>query len=117
MMLELLGRIAATLQPAKRGLLMALPVFAVLSLLAALGVLPDGMLILSVMLMLWTLLLVILINGFRRIPPQPGPGMPLLRRLSLRLRRAGYWLLGVATLGFTVAVLAVTLRVLVIWLG
>ncbi len=116
-MLELLGRIASALQPAKRGLLLVLPVCAVLALLAALGILPDGMLILSVMLMLWALLLVILINGFHQVPPPPLPHMPLLRRLSLRVRRAGFWLLGAATLGFTIAVLAVTLRVLVIWLG
>jgi len=60
----------------------------------------------------WGLLLFVFLSIFQQVPETPTDQHSRWQRTKLRLRRAGYGFLGLATLGLTIAVLIATFRVL-----
>jgi len=73
---------------------------------------PDHYLTSGLLGVCWGLLLFVFISLFQHMPgvPEEAPGW--WQRVRLRLRQWGYGLLGLATLGLTLAVVVVTVRVL-----
>jgi len=60
----------------------------------------------------WGLLLYIFVSVFQQIPALPNRQDSWWQRVRLRLSRWGYGFLGLATLGFTIAVVVMTIRLL-----
>jgi len=73
---------------------------------------PDSFLTSGITGVCWGLLLFVFVALFQQLPELPNPDHSSWQRVSLRVRRAGYGLLGLITIGLTVAVVMATFRVL-----
>ncbi|MCG8414037.1 MAG: hypothetical protein MI746_07445 [Pseudomonadales bacterium] len=114
-MIERLQRIATVLSPA-RSILAALAILSIavviLSVIENPWLQSDQWLIPGVAAALWCLVLYSLSYLFLDIPPQPDSAMNWRRRLSVRLRRFGLWILGAVFIGLSFALLALTYQLL-----
>ena len=67
--------------------------------------------------LLWSISAYFFMITFHSIPAPADASLPFLARAKQRLVRSGYWLIGLAFLGATLAVLLATYRILALWLG
>ena len=65
---------------------------------------------------LWALSTYSFIETFRHVPERTGDERGFLKRTRRRLSRFWYWIIGLVFVGLSVAVVAITLRILTIWL-
>lgn len=118
-MIDRLGRIAATVQRGRW--LWLLLVAASLVIVAASAVsnpwlADDRWLMPGVVALCWALVLLSFGRLFESVPPEPTRKMPWHRRLVRKMQRGLLWLLGLAMIGLTGAVLLLSWQLLRVWM-
>lgn len=63
----------------------------------------------------WSAMLYAFAMLFMHVPPEPEPGMKLLRRCRIRIKRAGYWIIAVAMLLVSAFLVATTWQLATAW--
>lgn len=77
----------------------------------------DRWLMPSLVGLLWALSVFSFIETFRGVPAMPDASQGIYDRLVLRLKRAGYWIMGAVFLAAMIVAIAFTTRLLSIWLS
>ena len=67
--------------------------------------------------LLWATSVFAFIESFRGVPDSDGGEAGLYAKLKRRIRRGGYWVLGVVFFGATVVATVLTRRLVSIWLS
>ena len=118
-MIDRLGRIAGVVQ---RGrwlwvllALAAIPLIGV-SVVENPWLADDRWLMPAVVALCWSLTLLSFGRLFESVPPPANKGMPWRRRIARRLRRGMLWLLGLAMIGLSGAVLLLSWQLLRVWM-
>ncbi|MDT8398794.1 MAG: hypothetical protein RQ899_09285 [Pseudomonadales bacterium] len=112
-MLEKLHRLAFRLEGLKPVVIAAIVGFVALIVFALVdGREHRGLLILSVIATIWTMLLLALIEMFRSLPPAPTTQDGFFRRLKLRLKHGFFALLALLTALVTVLLIGLTFKLL-----
>ena len=78
--------------------------------------LDDRYLIPSVIALLWAMSCYFFIVTFCSIPKRPNESLPFFARLKQKARRGWYWLIGVMFIITTLSAIAVSNRMLLVWL-
>ncbi|MFK8016356.1 MAG: hypothetical protein AB8G17_13060 [Gammaproteobacteria bacterium] len=88
----------------------------VVSVFAPGGMDGDVFLMPSVVGVLWTSLFFVLVSGFAVIPEKPAAGTRFFARVKIRLKRGAYHLLALIFVVLSIAVVAMSVRMLGIWM-
>ncbi len=118
-MIERLQGIARTIQKLRwiLGLLALAAVAAVFaSLVANPWLADDRWLMPGVVALCWSLALLSFGRMFESVPPAATRDMPWHRRLARKMQRGLLWLLGLAMIGLSVAVLLLSWQLLRVWM-
>ena len=96
-------------------------VIGIVSLVSALAMifnpeLDDLYLIPTVIALLWAISCYFFIVTFCSIPKRPDDSLPLFARLKQKAGRGWYWLIGVLFIITTLSAIAVTYRMISVWL-
>jgi hypothetical protein len=78
--------------------------------------LDDRYLMPSVIALLWAMCSYFFIVTFCSIPTRPDDSLPLFSKLKQKVGRGWYWLIGVMFIITTLSAIAVTYRMILIWL-
>jgi len=76
----------------------------------------DLFLIPSIVIVLWAMSTYIFITTFCSIPEKPNKSLKIVTKLKQNIYRGCYWLIGVVFLGTTLATIALSFRLVSIWL-
>jgi hypothetical protein len=76
----------------------------------------DLFLIPSIIALLWAMSTYFFIITFCSIPQKPDQSLPFVSRIKTKAYRLWYWLIGVIFLTTTIAAVAITYRMISIWL-
>ncbi len=77
----------------------------------------DRYLIPSIVGLCWALSTYALITAFHRVPPKADSSSRLFHRLLRALHRAWYWLIALVFFATSIGVIAVTWRLVIVWLA
>ena len=77
----------------------------------------DRYLFPSILVFMWALSVYGFIETFKYVPERLDDAAGFFRRMQRRLSRLWYWIVGLVFLGTSIAVVALTLRALSVWLG
>ncbi len=76
----------------------------------------DLFLIPSIVALLWAMSTYFFIVTFRLIPEKPSKSLKLIAKLKQNISRGWYWFIGIIFLGTTLAAMALSYRMVSIWL-
>lgn len=118
-MIERLQRIAGVIQQLRWILVLLAAASAVLASASVIDnpwLADDRWLMPGVVALCWALVLLSFGRLFESVPPEPTREMPWLRRLARKMQRGLLWLLGVAMIALTGAVLLLSWQLLRVWM-
>jgi hypothetical protein len=77
----------------------------------------DRFLIPSIVVLLWAISTYTFIVTFRSVPKKANKSLKFFSKLKRNINRGWHWFIGVVFFGTTVAVIFLTFRMVLIWLG